>query len=90
MAIQPQNRHISFTALLTFPGTIAHEWAHKRMSQRLGYRVHDYRLITAYGDGYVEHDKINSLRDRVLVSGAPLYICGSLSLLLWALVGVLL
>ncbi len=73
-------------SLVTFPGTILHEWSHKFFCQRLGVSVQKvcyFRLGNP--SGYVIHDPIKHLGKALVVATAPLLINTSVSIVIFAI-----
>ncbi len=62
-------------ALLTFPGVLLHEYAHKKACEAVGLRV--YRVAwfrVGRVAGYVIHEPPRSLWQALVVSTAPLFV----------------
>lgn len=55
----------------TFPGVIAHEYAHKKACEMLGVRVYDVEYISGSGGGYVKHESTRNFRQTLGISAAP-------------------
>jgi hypothetical protein len=67
--------------IVTFPGVVLHEWAHKFFCDRLGVRVHRvvyFRLGNPAG--FVEHDPPASFAQTFWISIGPLIVNSLLSI----------
>jgi hypothetical protein len=75
-----------FIALLTFPGVILHEWAHKFFCDRFKIPVYEVRYFTLGQDvaGYVKHGEPSSFWQSFWVSIGPLVINSLTTVLLGA------
>lgn len=73
-------------ALLTFPGVMLHEWAHKYFCERAGIRVIEVKYFQLGDDiaGYVRHDEPNSFRQSFFISFGPLLVNSSVAFALGA------
>ncbi|MCQ6254746.1 metalloprotease family protein [Methanocaldococcus sp.] len=65
-----------FIAILTFPGVIIHEWAHKIACDYVGLKVYSvkYFSFSENADGWVNHEEPRSFREAFIVSFAPFVI----------------
>lgn len=78
-----ENLHV----LLTFPGIVAHEWAHKKFCDWFGVRVHKVvyfnirSLFAVQGQplGYVVFDEPNTFFHTLLISMGPLILNSTLA-----------
>jgi hypothetical protein len=64
-------------ALLTFPGIVLHEWAHKKFCDWLGVKVHKvvyFRLNWSGESGYVIHEQPNTYAQTFWISSGPLIV----------------
>lgn len=68
-------------ALLTFPGVIVHEWAHKICCDIAGVKVHEVKYFQMNSDvaGYVHHEEPSSFRKTFLISFGPIFINTSIA-----------
>lgn len=66
---------------LTFPGIMAHEFAHAWACRRLGIQVHKVCYLR-FGNpmGYVLHEPATSVRQHILVAVAPFFVSTVLAL----------
>lgn len=63
------------SSILTFPGTVVHEWAHKLAAENRGLRVSEvcyFRIDSP--PGYVKHEHPPTYFDDFLVTFAPLMV----------------
>ena len=62
-------------SLLTFPGVIVHEWAHKVFCDHLGVRVHKV-VYFQFGNpaGYVSHEEPKTYKQTFWISVGPLLV----------------
>jgi len=77
-------------AVLTFPGVIIHEWAHKFFCDRAGVKVHRicyFRLGNP--SGYVIHGPVRHYRQILLIDTAPFIINSLISFLLFLAAGTI-
>ena len=75
-------------AWVTFPGTIIHEFAHKKACEWRGIRVREVNYFSLNGSGYVKHHTPHDYRDSILISTAPLGINTAIAFCCWVGVGV--
>jgi len=63
-------------AILTFPGIIVHEWAHKTMCNLFNIKVYKVNYLSLRGNinGYVLHDKPENYFQAFLISVGPLFL----------------
>lgn len=73
-------------ALLTFPGVMLHEWAHKFFCEQAGIRVLEVKYFQLGEDvaGYVRHDEPNSFRQSFFISFGPLLVNSGVAIALGA------
>jgi len=71
-------------ALVTFPGVIIHEFAHKLFCDLTGTRVYRvaYYVPMAKTSGYVVHEPARSTRVSLLIAMAPFFVNSVLCMLL--------
>ncbi len=62
-------------SLLTFPGVVVHEWAHKIFCDHLGVRVHKV-VYFQFGNpaGYVSHEEPKTYKQTFWISVGPLLV----------------
>ena len=73
----------SFISILTFPGVIVHELAHKFFCDKAGVPVYEvvyFRIGTVAG--YVRHGEVKGLRNAFLISVGPLIVNSVLCMVL--------
>ncbi|MDD3032903.1 MAG: metalloprotease family protein [Candidatus Pacebacteria bacterium] len=65
----------NIVTILTFPGVIVHEWAHKTMCELFGVKVHKvvYFSLLGRNNGYVLHDEPNNYAQVFGISVGPLF-----------------
>ena len=70
-------------SLLTFPGVVIHEWAHKKFCDWMGVPVHKV-VYFRFGNpaGYVLHEQPHQYKQIFWVSVGPLIINSSVALIL--------
>jgi Putative zincin peptidase len=74
---------------LTFPGVVAHEFAHAWACRRLGIRVHQVCYLRLGNPmGYVQHEAAEYSFQHVMVAVAPFFV-STLFALLFSLAGCL-
>jgi hypothetical protein len=75
--------------LLTAPGVVIHELAHKHTAEDLGLAVVEYRLFQ-FGNpaGYVNHETPRTYRGILAVSAAPFLLNTMLALCLYLAIGI--
>ena len=63
-------------SLLTFPGVIVHEWAHKICCNIVGVKVFEVKYFQLNSEvaGYVNHEPPSSFRQAFLIAIGPLLI----------------
>jgi len=73
-------------ALLTFPGVIVHEWAHKILCNIMNVKVHEVKYFQIDGDvpGYVIHDEPDSFTKSVAILLGPFLVNSVLAVIFGA------
>jgi hypothetical protein len=74
---------------VTFPGIIAHEYAHKRACEWRDVPVTDVQYFSLAGSGYVEHVSPRNRVDTIAISIAPLAINTLLAVALYVVAALL-
>ena len=77
-------------ALITFPGIILHEWAHKFFCDRTGVPVHKicyFRLGNPAG--YVIHDQIDNYGKAFLIATAPFLVNTTIAVIVFFIAVIL-
>ncbi|OGL63263.1 hypothetical protein A2839_03545, partial [Candidatus Uhrbacteria bacterium RIFCSPHIGHO2_01_FULL_47_10] len=59
-------------SLLTFPGVVLHEFAHKKFCDLFNVKVLKVNYLTLSGDGYVIHEKPKDFKSTFWISVGPL------------------
>ncbi len=63
-----------FISIVTFPGTILHEWAHKKFCEWFGVRVLAVKYFSVEADGWVVHERPTTYQATFWISVGPLII----------------
>jgi hypothetical protein len=69
-------------SILTFPGVILHEFAHKFFCDRFGVKVHEVSYFNVSGGGHVIHDRTDDFNAIFWISTGPLIINSLTAILL--------
>lgn len=69
-------------SVVTFPGVILHEFAHKFFCDSFGVKVHEVSYLNMSGGGHVIHDRTDDFNAIFWISTGPLLINSSVAILL--------
>lgn len=63
-------------SLITFPGVVVHEWAHKKFCEWFGVKVHEVKYFRFWQKtaGYVTHEEPSTFKQTFWISVGPLIV----------------
>ena len=74
-------------SIITFPGVILHEFAHKFFCDRFGVKVHEVSYFNTSGGGHVIHERTDDFKAIFWISTGPLIINSIATVTLAAIAG---